>query len=115
MSIPQPESEYSDPDRTSLLLRTRDFLASIRLPLLIVGHLVIFAALYWVAFLMRFTLKIPETYQSIYWQGLPFVVSLKLVVFYCLGSFHGWWRHVNFSDFISLLRSAAAALSLIHI
>jgi FlaA1/EpsC-like NDP-sugar epimerase len=87
----------------------RDSLVRFRLPLLIAAHLLVFAALYWVAYLMRFTLEIPERYQAVYWQNLPFVVSAKLLIFYSLGSFHGWWRHVNFSDFISLLRSATVA------
>lgn len=110
MTTPDSELGGVEPiDKTSLHLRVRDFLARIRLPLLILGHLVIFGALYWIAFLMRFTLEVPERYVSIFWQGLPLVIGLKLCVFYALGSFHGWWRHVNFSDFISLIKSAAAA------
>ena len=110
MSIHQKDSEKPDtPKATPLHLRIRDGLARHRLPLLIVAHLFAFAALNWFAFLMRFTLDVPQRYQEIFWQGLPFIIGLKLAVFYYLGSFHGWWRHVNFSDFISLLKSSAAA------
>ena len=105
----QDEEKPDSPDATPLHLRIRDTLARHRLPLLIVAHLFLFAALNWVAFLMRFTLEVPARYQEIFWQGLPFIIILKLAVFYSLGSFHGWWRHVNFSDFISLLKSSAAA------
>jgi FlaA1/EpsC-like NDP-sugar epimerase len=114
MSTSKPESENPDPtDGVSLRVKIRDGLVRIRLPLLIVGHLIVFAAFYWVAFLMRFTLDVPAKYMPIFWQGLPFVVCLKLAVFYSLGSFHGWWRHVNFSDFISLLKCATASTLLI--
>lgn len=101
----QPDSA----EKTPLRFQFRELLVRNRLPLLIAAHLVAFGAIYWVAFLMRFTLKMPERYETVYWQGVPFVVAIKLIVFYWLGSFHGWWRHVNFSDFISLLRSAVVA------
>ena len=113
MSDHAPDPGEPSLEKTSFMLRLRDWLARKRLPLLVVAHLIAFTMIYWVAFLMRFTLEIPDKYLEIYWQGLPFVAVVKLVVFYALGSFHGWWRHVNFSDFISLLRSAAAATLMI--
>ncbi len=114
MSNQSTAPESSSPNEGEVLhLRVRDVLVRVRLPLLIVGHLIMFMSLYWVAYLMRFSLEIPVRYQAIYWQNLPFVIAIKLTVFYCLGSFHGWWRHVNFSDFISLLRSAVVASLLI--
>lgn len=96
-------------DQSPTLYSLRDMIVRFRLPILIIGHTLIFAFAYWIAFLMRFTLHIPARYMDIYWQGLPVVVAVKLVIFYSLGSFHGWWRHVNFSDFISLVKSATVA------
>ncbi len=58
---------------------------------------------------MRFTLTVPDAYLLVFWQSLPFVVVTKLAIFYVLRSFHGWWRHVNFSDFVSLSKSSLAA------
>jgi FlaA1/EpsC-like NDP-sugar epimerase len=110
---PEIGESNQPPEPVSLVLRIRDRLARNRLPLLIVAHLLAFTAIYWVAFLMRFTLEVPDRYIKTYWQGLPIVAVMKLVVFYALGSFHGWWRHVNFSDFISLLRSAVVATLMI--
>jgi len=112
MTEQDPETEDLQKPRP-LPLKVRDGLVSLRLPLLILGHLIAFMLIYWVAFLMRFTLEIPSRYAAVYWQGLPYIAVLKLVVFHSLGSFHGWWRHVNFSDFISLIRSAVAALVVI--
>ena len=37
---------------------------------------------------------------------LPVIVAIKLGVFLWLRSFHGWWRHVHFSDVISLVKSS---------
>ena len=85
------------------------FLVKARLPLLLVFHCVVFAAVLWTAFLMRFTLDVPSKYIDLFWRAVPAVVAVKLLVFYCLRSFHGWWRYVRFSDLVSLVRSAATA------
>ena len=115
-SLAEPES-----DESSLYQRVRAFLVRIRFPLLIVAHLIVFALIYRVAFLMRFALggsesfipTIPDHFIPVYREGMPIVALLKLAVFYYTGSFHGWWRHVNFSDFIALLRGAVLSTLLI--
>ena len=85
------------------------FLKNHRLVFLIGMHSVLFCLVYWFAFLMRFSLLVPDKYMELYSISVLPVVSIKLVVFYALHSFHGWWRHVNFSDFIALVRSSAVA------
>ena len=42
--------------------------------------------------------------------GLPAVLVIKIVAFYSLGHFHGWWRYVTFSDLISLFRATLISL-----
>lgn len=80
-----------------------------RILILLVVHAVLFVGIYWCAFLMRFTLDVRPYYVNLFWEGLPAVIAIKVGVFMGLRSFHGWWRHVSFSDFISLLRSAVVA------
>ena len=87
----------------------RELLVQFRLPILLVLHVVLFSVVFWLAMMMRFTMEIPEKYQTLFWKSLPFVVATKVVVFYLLRSFHGWWRHVHFSDVVSLARSAVVA------
>ena len=86
-----------------------EFLKHHRLVLLIALHMMLFCFVYWCAFLMRFSLDVPDPYVKLYGITVLPVVAIKLVVFYALHSFHGWWRHVNFSDVISLVRSSAVA------
>ncbi len=94
----------------------RHLLVTFRLPLLLVLHTAVFAGVFWLAFLMRFTMDIPVKYQSLFWQGVPVIVATKVIVFYLMRSFHGWWRYVHFSDVISLAKSSAvASLSVIAI
>ena len=89
--------------------RWLQFIVKYRLPLLVVLHSLLFCFVYWCAFLMRFSLIVPEKYVGLYCISVLPVIAIKLVVFYFLHSFHGWWRHVNFSDLISLVRSSAVA------
>ena len=85
------------------------FLKNHRMVFLIVLHSMLFCLVYWFAFLMRFSLVVPSRYIELYGISVGPVIAIKLVVFYCLHSFHGWWRHVNFSDVISLVRSSCIA------
>jgi len=101
---------YEKPeDKSSSSHWLGSFLVKARLPLLMVFHTFVFAAVLWTAFLMRFTLDVPSKYIDLFWRAVPAVVAVKLLVFYCLRSFHGWWRYVRFSDLVSLVRSAATA------
>ena len=85
------------------------FLLNNRILLLIVLHTLLFSLVLWFAFLMRFTLRVPAKYVELYFASLIPVVVVKIIVFYAMQSFHGWWRHVNFSDLISLAKSSAVA------
>ena len=115
--INQKQSVVIDESRpVPVGMRVRDWLARYRLLLLVLAHIVCFVAIYWSAFLMRFTLRVPDHYINVFWQGLPLLVITKMIVFYSLHSFHGWWRHVNFSDFISLFKSSfVASLTLVFV
>ena len=100
------ENDLDDAENNSPFVQ---FLKNHRLILLIALHSLLFCMMYWCAFLMRFSLDVPPQYAALYNMSVLPVVAIKLVVFYALHSFHGWWRHVNFSDVISLVRSSAAA------
>ena len=87
----------------------QEFIFKYRVIFLLFVHAILFVGIYWCAFLMRFTLDVPQRHITLFWEGLPAVIAIKVGVFMWLRSFHGWWRHVSFSDFISLLRSALVA------
>ncbi len=85
------------------------FLKKYRLPILLVGHVLMFLGIYWVAFSLRFDFRIPEKYLHNIKATLPLVLGVKMLVFFLMGSIHGWWRYVTFSDFITLLKAAGTA------
>jgi FlaA1/EpsC-like NDP-sugar epimerase len=91
------------PDRSLLL----------RVGLLGLGHLAVFAAAYWAAFCLRFDFSVPDRETDMFCQSLPWILSLKLAVFYFSGHYHGWWRYVTFADLRALLRASALSLLLI--
>ncbi len=94
---------------TSVKATVRKLLVRFHLPLLVFIHFFIFSVVFWLAFSMRFTLQIPEKYLSLFWQAVPVIVATKVIVFYALRSFHGWWRYVHFSDVVSLVKSSVVA------
>ena len=100
------EIQLDEPNKNSAWIQ---FLKKYRLLLLIALHSMLFCVVYKCAFLMRFTSDVPTRYVDLYTMSVLPVVAIKLVVFYALHSFHGWWRHVNFSDVISLVRSSVVA------
>lgn len=81
-----------------------------RIWLLGISHAVIFTAAYWVAFGLRFDFAIPWEFQRKLVATLPLLLTTKLVVFYALGHFHGWWRYVTFSDLVALLKATVISL-----
>lgn len=86
-----------------------------RVPVLVLAHSIFFLVIYSFAFLLRFDFNIPtEHFDNLRRSLLP-VIAIKIVVFYVLRNFHGWWRHVTFGDFVALLRASAAAMVAIYL
>lgn len=77
-----------------------------RTAILVVVHVLVFGFAYWAAFLLRFDFAVPPPMHTLFLESLPWVVLVKLGVFYRLGSFRGWWRHVTFADLVLLMRAA---------
>ena len=79
----------------------------------LLGHAVLFLAVYWGAFALRFDFDIAADCREFLWRTAVWVLPLKLGVFYVSGHCHGWWRHVTFADLLALLRATLGALVLI--
>lgn len=89
----------------AVLARCQARLNPFRPWLLAAAHLVGFVAVFWGGFLVRFDFDVPDVYLRVFKACLPWVLLVKLVVFYAAGHFHGWWRHVTFADFVSIGRA----------
>jgi FlaA1/EpsC-like NDP-sugar epimerase len=73
-------------------------------------HATVFAVAYWCAYVLRLDFPLPEEQSALFYSSVGWVVCLKLVVFFLLAQFHGWWRYVTFADLAALLRAAMISL-----
>jgi FlaA1/EpsC-like NDP-sugar epimerase len=80
---------------------------------LAVGSLVLFASVYWLAFNLRFDFAVPSEWIQVFLVTLPWVLGIKLAVFYTSGHYHGGWSYVSFADLVALLRAALLSLAII--
>lgn len=110
-SLPPADSQPESASLDSSPLR--QMLLKARIPLLFAGHLLIFALVYWVAFLLRFDFAVDANYRGLFLKTVPGLALLKLATFYVMGHFHGWWRYVTFSDLVTLFRAASVATAIV--
>jgi len=65
----------------------------------------IIAFAFFLAFLLRFDWLIPELYfQTLMGLLLPILV-LKMIVFWKMGLFRGWWRYVSMADLVVIFKA----------
>ena len=81
-----------------------------RVWLLTLAHLMLFVAVYWTAFELRFGFTVPASAIDLFWLSLPWVLWAKLSIFYLSGHYHGWWYYVTFADLVALIRACVLSL-----
>lgn len=84
--------------------------APVRVAVLFIFHLVVFAACYTFAWLLRFDLKIPEDFLLTFKLSFPVVVGIQLVVGGFFSFYRGWWRYVGIGDVVRLVFGITTAL-----
>ena len=77
-----------------------------RIVLIVAAHVVAFAAIYPLAFLVRFDLHVPPGVWRSAIACLPVVVGIKMAAFMAFHSHRGWWRYTTFADLIKLAQAA---------
>jgi len=87
-------------------LSKRSFLA-------LVVHGVVFAAVYWLSYWVRFDFAIDPRELITVWFTMPAVLLVKLAIFYAFGHCHRSWRYVSFSDLYALLSSATLCVAVL--
>jgi len=68
-------------------------------------HMLIVAAAYLGAMLLRFDFDIPVRELPLVWQTLPALIAIRLVFFRRQHLFSGWWHYVGISDIVDILKS----------
>ncbi len=80
-----------------------------RIWLILFSEIVLIVASYYCSFLLRLDLPLSPESRTQFWETLPLVLVIKMVVFYYFGLLRGWWRYVGMNDLIHI--TAAAFLS----
>lgn len=78
--------------RFSILLRNRNFYIMLAL------DAVLIAAAMVLSFMLRFDGVVPVQYRGLLWNHLPYLIPLKLSVFFSCGLYHGMWRYTSLRD-----------------
>ncbi|NQU20786.1 MAG: polysaccharide biosynthesis protein [Candidatus Nealsonbacteria bacterium] len=107
-------SAHSFPVRIGrLILRIGNRLTARRVWLLAAAHAAFFAMVYLLAFGLRFDFQVDADAMDLFWKSLPWIVGVKLTVFFLLGHFDGWWSYVTFSDLVAMARGFIVSLFVI--
>jgi FlaA1/EpsC-like NDP-sugar epimerase len=78
--------------RFSILLRNRNFYIMLAL------DAVLITAAMALSFMLRFDGVVPVQYRGLLWNHLPYLIPLKLSVFFACGLYHGMWRYTSLRD-----------------
>ncbi len=83
----------------------KDFIYKKRIYLIFITTSVIVIGAFLLAYAIRFDFTIPRQYWPRIGALLPAVLAIKLVVFWQLGCFRGWWRYVSLPDLIQIVKA----------
>ena len=78
-----------------------------RLILIIGVDVLIWTAAWLLAFLIRFDFDIPALRWSQCKQLLPFMLVIKLLIFYFFDLYRGMWRYTSISDLFNIIKAAS--------
>ena len=72
---------------------------------IIILHLFIVAFSYALSFLLRFEFRIPHAESYLLLRTIPFLLLIKLPIFYYFGVFHGIWQYASMDDLWQILKA----------
>jgi FlaA1/EpsC-like NDP-sugar epimerase len=89
-------------------------LLAFRKPLIILAHIVAFAASLMLSFLVVNDMQFRRTWLvELYPTVLLFFIIIKLPVFGLFKQYRGWWRYVGISDLLGILRASLVSTLII--
>lgn len=86
-----------------------DALLRYRMPLIVLSQIVLVCISYYSSFVLRLDSNFDASARALFWQTLPLVIVVKLVIFYHFGLLRGWWRYVGMSDVLNITSAAFLA------
>ena len=86
-----------------------------RMVFIVLSEIALIVASYYGSFLLRLDSVLNTTQHDLFWQTLPLIVVVKLVVFYRFGLLRGWWRYVGMSDIANIGMASFVSSTLIFL
>jgi FlaA1/EpsC-like NDP-sugar epimerase len=77
-----------------------------RAPLIFMSQACLVIVTYYASFLLRLDANLDPAMRVVFWQTLPLVLLVKLVLSYRFGLLHGWWRYVGMSDLLDISKAS---------
>ena len=65
------------------------------------------AAAWYGAHLLRFNFEIPASNLSVMKNAFPFVVAVKILIFYFFDLYRGMWRYTSITDLLNIIKAAS--------
>jgi len=110
----EPRADGRDGATQGLSSPQSSLLLTLRRPLVILAHILAFAASLVFSFLVANNMQFQRTWVV---EQYPFllllVLSVKLPVFGLFNQYCGWWRYVGISDLLGILRAALTSTLII--
>ena len=72
-------------------------------------HLAFIVAASFTAFLLRFDGVIPQNYMGVFWQTLPWLVAVRMVMFVPFRLYEGLWRYAGVWDLRNIIVGVVAS------
>lgn len=80
-----------------------------RRPVIVLAHAALVALAWWLAFVLRFELRLPSDAWSLWLRTLPIVLVARLLVFQWFHLYVGLWRYVSTGDIVVILKAGTAS------
>jgi FlaA1/EpsC-like NDP-sugar epimerase len=91
----------------------RDLIVTYRRPFVVFVHLALWAAALVASLMLRFDFQIPRAFMPLAFQLLALTLSLRAIVHWRVGLFHGLWRYSGSRDLLSLMQAATVSSVLV--
>lgn len=78
----------------------------INLIIIVCIDIILLCASWYGAFLLRFNFSIPVEYSRMAVTLLPFVILIKIIVFYFLNLYRGMWRYTSLVDLFNIIKAS---------
>ena len=73
-----------------------------RLVFIVLSQTLLISASYYLSFVLRLDREFDQATRVLFWQTVPLVIVVKLLLSYYFGLLRGWWRYVGMSDLLNI-------------